>query len=118
MKTAKLVFGILTIVISCFVTLQSCAAGAANALSENGEAGGAAGLLVSWLMLAGAIVMIATRNKGKGGSIADMILFGLAALIGFSSAGSYKDLNIWSGYCVILAVISLIAIIKYKKPEE
>lgn len=118
MKTAKLVLGILTIVLSCFVTLQSCAAGTANALSENGESSGTAGLIVSWLMLAGAIVMIATRKKGKGGSIAGIVLFGLAALIGFPSAGSYKDLKIWAGYCVILAVINIIAVIKYKKPED
>ncbi len=118
MKTAKLVLGILTIVLSCFVTLQSCAAGTANALSENGESSGTAGLFVSWLMLAGAIVMIATRKKGKGGSIAGVILFGLAGVIGFAGAGSYKDLNVWAGYCLILAVINIVAVIKYKKPEE
>ena len=118
MKTAKLVLGIITIVLSCFVTLQSCAAGTANALSDNGESSGTAGLLVSWLMLAGAIVMISTRKKGKGGSIACIILFGLAALLGFPNAGSYKDLKVWAVYCLILAVINLIAVIKYKKPEE
>lgn len=117
MKTAKLVLGILTIVISCFVTLQSCAAGTANALSENGESSGSAGLFVSWLMLAGAIVMIATRKKGKGGSIAGIILFGLGALLAFPNAGSFSDLKIWGGYCVIIAVINLIAMIKYKKTD-
>lgn len=69
-------------------------------------------------MLAGAIVMISTRKKGKGGSIACIILFGLAALLGFPNAGSYKDLKVWAVYCLILAVINLIAVIKYKKPEE
>ena len=37
MKTAKLVTGILSIVLCVFVTFQSCAAGLVNALEDNGE---------------------------------------------------------------------------------
>ena len=58
MKVAKLVLGILTILLSLIVTLQSCAAGVSNALQENGSSSGSAGLFVSMLMLSGAIVMI------------------------------------------------------------
>ena len=106
MRTTKLVLGILTIVISAFVVFQSCAAGIANSLSENGESSGTGGLLVAMIMLAGGIVMIASRkSESKGGSVAGLILFVLAALIGFSSAGSYKDLNVWAGLCTILAVV-------------
>jgi len=116
MKVAKLVLGILTIVLSLVVTLQSCAAGVSNALQENGSSSGSAGLFVSMLMLSGAIVMIATRNsKGKGGSVAGVIIFGLAALVAYPNSSTYGDLVVWGTLCLILAVINLIAAVKTKK---
>ena len=116
MKVAKLVLGILTIVLSLVVTLQSCAAGVSNALQENGSSSGSAGLFVSMLMLSGAIVMIATRNsKGKGGSVAGVIIFGLAALVAYPTSSTYGDLVVWGTLCLILAVINLIAAVKTKK---
>ena len=119
MKIAKLVLGILTVVLSAFVLFQSCAAGLANSLSENGESGGTGGLFVALLMLAGGITMIASRkNISAGGSIAGMVLFIIAALIGFVSAGSYSDLKIWAGLCVILAVINLVALVTRKKTDK
>lgn len=117
MKTTKLILGILTIIISCFVLFQSCTAGAVNALSDNGESSGTAGALVALLMLSGGITMIASRkNTTKGGSVAGVIIFGISALIGFTSAGSvFKDLIVWAVLCVILAVINLIAVLRCKK---
>lgn len=119
MKTWKLVSGILSIVLFLFVTFQSCAVGIANTIEANGEAGGSGGVVVAILMLAGGIVSIATRSgKGNGGNISLIVLFGLAALIGFTMAGRYADLNIWAGWCVINAFIALIAIFTKKKPEK
>lgn len=116
MKTAKLVLGILGIVFSCLITFQSCAVGLSNTLEDNDEISGSAGLFVAILLLTGAITMIATRKKtSKGGGIAGIIIFTLAALLGFSNAGSYSDLKIWSGFCLILAVINLISVIRSKK---
>ena len=68
MKTAKLVLGIISIVLSLFVMFQSCAAGIVNTMEENGEVGGSAGLIVAVMLLTGGIVSIATRNGGKGGN--------------------------------------------------
>ena len=103
-------------ILFALVTLQSCAAGVANALEENGETSGSAGLLVAVLMLAGGIVSVATRKSTKkGGNIAMIVLFGLAALIGFANYGSYSDLAIWSGWCLINAVLAVIALIIGKK---
>ncbi|MCI6243975.1 MAG: hypothetical protein MR646_11975 [Agathobacter sp.] len=116
MKVWKLVSGILSMILFALVTLQSCAAGVANALEENGETSGSAGLLVAVLMLAGGIVSVATRKSTKkGGNIAMIVLFGLAALIGFANYGSYSDLAIWSGWCLINAVLAVIALIIGKK---
>lgn len=112
MKIWKLVSGILSIVLFFIVTFQSCAAGLSNALTENGESGGSAGVVVAILMLSGGIVSIATRKGSKGGNIALIVLFGIAALVGFSMAGSYADLNIWAAWCVVNAVLAVVSLIK------
>ncbi len=118
MKIWKLVSGILSIVLFVFVTFQSCAAGLSNALEENGEVSGSAGIMVAVFMLAGGIVSIATRkSEKKGGNIALIILFGLAAVLGFANYGSYSDLAIWSGWCLINAVLAVVAIITGKKKQ-
>lgn len=119
MKVWKLVSGILSIILFVFVSFQSCAAGLSNALEANGEASETAGIMVAVFMLAGGIVSIATRKaKGKGGNIALIILFGIAALVGFTNYGSYSDLAIWSGWCLINAVLAVIAMITGKKKIE
>ena len=118
MKVWKLVSGIISIILFVIVTFQSCAAGLSNALEANGEVSGTAGAMVAVFMLAGGIVSIATRNaKGKGGNIALLILFGLAALIGFANYGSYSDLAIWSGWCLMNAVLAVVAMITCKKKK-
>lgn len=116
MKIWKLVAGILSIILSVFVLFQSMFAGLGNALSDNGEVSGTAGLIVSIMLLAGGIVSIAVRNKdGKGGNIAIIILFGIGALIGFTSAGSFGDLYIWSAWCLINVVLAIVSILKMSK---
>ena len=115
MKTWKLVSGILSIILFVVVSFQSCAVGIGNTLGETGEVGG---IVLSILMLAGGIVSIATRNtKGKGGNISLIILFGLASFFGFVLAGSYTDLKIWAGWCLINAILAVVAIVKSKKTE-
>jgi FtsH-binding integral membrane protein len=116
MKVWKLVSGILSCILFVLVAFQSCAAGIANTLEDNGEVSGSAGILVAILMLAGGIVSIATRkSKKKGGNIALIVLFGLAALMGFANYGSYSDLAIWSGWCLINAVLAVVAILMNRK---
>lgn len=120
MKIWKLVSGILNIILFFFVALQSCAAGMSNALEENGEVGGTAGVIVAVMLLAGGITSIATRKSTeKGGDIALTILFGLGALFGFLLSGSYSDLRIWAGWCVICLVLAIISMLgKGKKTES
>ena len=114
MKTLKLILGILTICICLVVLFQSCAAGVSNALGDTGEISGFGGLLVAILMLTGGIVMIATRNGGKGGSIGCLIIFILAALLGFATAGTFSDLIVWASWSLIMAAVNLIALFKKK----
>lgn len=117
MKVWKLVSGIISIVLFIFVVFQSCAAGLGNALAENGETSGTSGVFLAIFMLAGGIVAIASREKnGKGANIALLILYLLAALIGFVGAGSYSDLRIWAGWCTICAVLGVVAL--FKGPNE
>lgn len=116
MKVWKLVSGILSMVLFGLVAFQSCAAGLVNAVEENGESSGSGGIILAVLMLAGGIVSVATRkSEGKGGNIALIVLFGLAAFFGFSLAGSFSDLNIWAGWCVINAVLAIVAMVTGSK---
>lgn len=109
MKIAKLVLGILSIVLSVMVLFQSCAAGMVDALEATGGTGGAAGLFVGILMLTGGIVNIATRNS-KGGAIACSVIFLLGGLMGLALHGVFTDLQIWGGYCIIVAVVNIVSI--------
>lgn len=119
MKIWKLVSGILSIVLFLVVVIQSCAAGFVNAVEDNGQSSGSGGIMVAIMMLSGGIVSIATRkSEGKGGNIALIILFGLGALIGFSLAGNFADLNIWAGWCLINAILAVVAMIKKNKSEQ
>lgn len=116
MKIAKLVTGILSIVLSLFVLFQSCAAGAYNTLAENGESGGSAGLFVAICLIAAGIVSICTRSSTKkGGPIACAILYFIGAVMGFLGAGSYTDLYIWSIFAAICGVMHIVSAIKAGK---
>ena len=115
MKTWRLVSGILSIVLAVFVLFQSMIAGLGNALSENGEVGGSAGLIVAIMLLVGGIVSIATREVAKGGCIATAVLFILGGVVGILCAGSYGDLYIWSAWCLINGALSIYSLIKLKK---
>ena len=115
MKTWKLVAGIVSIILFVVVTFQSCAAGLANAIENDGGTSGTAGVMVAIFMLAGGIVSIASRkSSGKGGNIALIILFGLAALFGYVGHGNYSDLVIWSTWCLINAVLAIVSLVKSK----
>lgn len=113
MKAWKLVSGIMSIIIFVIVEFQSCAAGVVNAIEENGGSSGSVGFICGILILAAGIVSIATRNAiGNGGNIALIIIFGLAALIGFAGYGNYSDLAIWSAWALINVVLAIVAMIK------
>lgn len=104
MKTWKLVSGILSLVFTLLILLQSCAAGIVGAVEKTESVGGSAGVMVSLFMIAGGITSIATRNsEGNGGNKALITLFGFAALIAFTMNGVFSDLIVWGIWCVVNA---------------
>lgn len=107
MKTAKLVLGIISIVLFLLVSLQSCAAGLSNALGNTGEVSGSVGLLVALSLLIAGIVGICTRKGGKGGYVSAGFYI-VSGLIGLLCAGSYGDLYIWSVLSIIFGVVFII----------
>jgi len=112
MKVWKLVSGILCMVFFAIVVLQSCAVGVVNSIDENtADTSAAGGILLAVLMLAGGIVSVVTRKGGRGGSIATLVIFLIAALMGFANKGTYGDLVIWAGWCAICAVMSLVGVV-------
>lgn len=119
MKTWKLVSGILCVVLCLFVLLQSCAAGAVNAIEDNGQASGSAGFIVAIMMLAGGITSISTRNSiAKGGDIALIVLFGIATVVGFALAGNYTDLYIWAGWCLVNVILAFVSLRSKNNPKQ
>ena len=116
MKTAKLVIGIISIVLSLMVIFQSCAASLGEAMANSEEISGATGIFVAMLMIAAGIVAIAGR-KSKGAAIACVILYGIAAILGLTASGIFKDLMIWGGLCAIFAIFFLVSVIMQKKSQ-
>lgn len=114
MKTAKLIIGIVSIVLTFLVLLQSCAAGLGDAMANQGGTSGVSGLFVGFFMLIAGIVAIAAR-KSKGGTMFCGIVYALAGLIGIFAHGIFQDLIIWGGLCLIFAVVFLISAGKMKK---
>lgn len=105
MKTSKLVAGILMIVLSVFIIFQSMVAGLGNALAENNQSGGSAGVIIAIAYLVAGIVYLATRKaKGLGGDIANLIILVIAGITGITNAGSYSDLNVWGWLAIIVGI--------------
>lgn len=108
MKTARMVIGIISMVLFLFVTFQSCAVGLGNTLAENGEASGTAGLLLALSMLIAGILGVAGR-KSKPCTIVAGAFYALGGIIGIANIGTFADLQIWSILSFIFAVFFIIS---------
>ncbi len=115
MKNWKLISGIISLALTAIIFFQSAAAGLYDALDGGNGTSMSAGIVVAALMIAAGIVSIVTRKSaGKGGNIALILLFALAAVIGFAMHGVYADLVVWAAWCMVCAVVALFALIKHK----
>ena len=113
MKTAKLVIGIISMVLFVLVAFQSCAAGLGNALADSGTSG----MLLAFCMLIAGIVGVATR-KSKGGGIVAGVFYLLGGLLGIVNYGSFSDLAIWSVLCFIFGAVFILGSLKMKKADK
>ena len=104
MKTAKLIIGIISMVLFLIIVFQSCAAGIGNALEENGESSGSAGFFLALCMLIAGIVGVCARSSAKGGFVTAGI-YALGGLVGITGYGSFADLMIWAVLCFIFAAV-------------
>lgn len=116
MKTARLIIGIISIVLFCVITMQSCAAGLGNAIEGNGEVSGSAGLILALCMLVAGIVGVCCR-KMKAGTIVAGCFYAFGGLIGIVNVGSYGDLQIWSVLSFIFAAVFIIGAIRQKEKK-
>lgn len=110
MKTVKLIIGIIAIVLSLVLFIQSSLVGLGDVLfAEEGEASGGFGIVMSILLLIGGIVSIATR-KTRGGAIFCIVDYALLGLIGLTCSQNFKDLAIWGSVSLIFALIYIISL--------
>ncbi len=114
MKTAKLVIGIVSIVLFFLIMFQSCAAGIGNAIEENGEVSGSAGFILAFCMMIAGIVGIAGRSS-KGATLTAGVFYAFGGIIGISNVGSFADLMIWSVLSFIFAAVFILSGMKMKK---
>lgn len=110
----KKVIGVVGIVLFLLVVLQSCVAGIGNALTDNDEISGTAGLMLAIFMLIAGIISIMSRES-KGMTITAIVFYVIGGLIGIANAGSYKDLNIWGGLNLLFAALLIFHLIKNKE---
>lgn len=109
-----LLLGIISIVLFLIISLQSCVAGLGNALSENGEVSGSAGLILSvFMLIAGIISVISKSNKGM--TIVSTVFYVLGGLMGIANVGSYADLQIWSILSLLFGALLIFHMVKYKE---
>ena len=115
MKTAKLIIGIISIVLFMIIMFQSCATGVVNALDNNSEdISGSAGLLLAIAMLIAGIIGIAAR-KSKGGSITAGAFYIFGAIIGFANLGTFGDLIVWSVLALLFGLFFILGTLLIKE---
>lgn len=123
MKTWKLVSGILSVILAAVVFSETFLVSVVGFAAQQEQfdlittqnefaVSTLGGVIVGIFLLSAGIVSIVTRNKGKNGEIASLILYGLAAIIGFCTANrAFKDLFVWAAWCLICAVLYAVCII-------
>lgn len=96
-QTARVIIGVISIGLFLLIALQSCAAGAVNALSENNGVSGTAGFILALCMLIAGIIGICLKKKTKKSAfIAPAIFYIIGSAIAAVNIESYADLQIWA----------------------
>ncbi len=113
---ARMIIGILSMVLFLLISLQSCAAGASNILSNSNELSGSAGLFTAICFFVGGLTGLLTRNSAKkGGPITCCVFYWFAFFLSRMFSGSFADLRIWGVLAFIFGTVYLIAAMKTRK---
>ena len=119
-KTFRLVLGIISIILflDISLSLQSCVAGAANALSANGEVSGSAGFLLAICMLIAGIVTICLKKKQTTAAyLVPAGFYFVGALLAAANVGSYSDLGIWAVLASIFGALHVLFMFRSKNTK-
>ena len=116
-RTAKLIVGIISIVLFVVIGLQSCAVSLGTALTGTESTSGGAGVIVSFLILISGIVGICTRNS-KAGGITAGVFYAIAGIGGMGNAVDFPDLEIWAYLCLIFSAIYIIGSLRMGNKEK
>ena len=115
MRTAKLILGILSLVLFIVIMLQSCAVGVVNSIDDNtSDLSGGGGTLLAFIMLIAGIIGVVARDSRTGSLVAG-IFYLVGALIGFVSLGTYGDLVIWSVVSLAFGMVFVISALRMEK---
>lgn len=114
MKGARTALSIIGMVLFVVISFQSCIVGIGDTILENGETGGAGGIVLSFLMLFASIVGVCVR-KSKTGSFVAGVIYLLSALAGYVTTGSFSDLKIWATFSLIFGLVFILTSIFQKQ---
>ncbi len=114
MRTTKLIIGIVSMVLTIVIFMQSCVVSFGDAVTGSESTSGGAGVLVALFMLISGIVAVATRSS-RGGGIFCTILYALAGLVGIANSATYPDLQVWGVLSLVFALLFLVSSIKDKR---
>ena len=106
-RLARTIIGILSLVAFIFVMFQSCAANVVNAMEANtADASAGGGTLLAFILLIAGITTALGRDNTKATLVA-AIMYGVGAIIGFASLGTYSDLVFWSIIAVLFGALDV-----------
>ncbi len=114
--TAKLVIGILSMVMFFIIGFQSCAVNVGDIFLHSGEAGGSFGILVAINLLASGIIAVAARKSVKMTPwIINTVLLWLNYFYAKMFRGTFHDLLIWGFLSFAAGVFFLLSAMRTKK---
>ena len=122
MKVWKLVSGIFSIIFTLVILLHSFLAGVVNTVLNtafgSSETSGTAGIVIAVLLLIAGITSIAVRKRETKKAYTTLIvLFELAAMIGFVGSGNYSGLVIWGVWSFVCFVVAAFGMVKVLRPD-
>lgn len=117
MSVWKIISGILSVIISLILAVQSLYAGPLN----GGQPVGAGGVVTAAALLIAGILSVATHRGSKAGDGVMAALYGVGGLVGFLTAGNFAALYfwaLWGVFCAFLSVLDFAMLDYYREDEK